>query len=92
MMNCGKNVATFCERNTRMCSVDGRTKNPVVLEQYKGAFDNYISDCNQFPPYGFFDINDEQRFLGGQNVHNLIIIALIFVVAMKVGALKKIVK
>ncbi len=34
------------------------------------------------------DIKNPDTFLGGQNVHNLIIIALLVVVAMKVGALK----
>ena len=35
------------------------------------------------------DIQNPDTFLGGQNVHNLIIIALLVVIAMKVGALKK---
>ena len=35
------------------------------------------------------DIKNPDTFLGGQNVHNLIIIALLVVIAMKVGALKK---
>ena len=34
------------------------------------------------------DIKNPNTFLGGQNVHNLIIIALLVVIAMKVGALK----
>jgi|TARA_R100001163_G_C4984768_1_gene139576 hypothetical protein len=34
------------------------------------------------------DIKNPDTFLGGQNVHNLIIIALLVVIAMKVGALK----
>ncbi len=33
---------------------------------------------------GFFDIKNQDSFLGGQNVHNLIIIGLLAYVVMKV--------
>jgi hypothetical protein len=33
---------------------------------------------------GFLDIKDQNTFLGGQNVHNLIIIGLLVFVVMKV--------
>jgi len=32
---------------------------------------------------GFFDINDPNTFLGGQNVHNLIIIGLLVFIIIK---------
>jgi hypothetical protein len=33
---------------------------------------------------GFFNLKDQNAFLGGQNVHNLIIIGLLVFVAYKV--------
>lgn len=33
--------------------------------------------------YGFFDIADSNTFLGGQNVHNLIIIGLLTYIIIK---------
>ena len=32
---------------------------------------------------GFFDINDPDTFLGGQNVHNLIIIGLLVFIVIR---------
>ena len=32
---------------------------------------------------GFFDLNDPNTFLGGQNVHNLIIIGLLVFIIVK---------
>ena len=32
---------------------------------------------------GFFDINDPDTFLGGQNVHNLVIIGLLMYIVIR---------
>ncbi len=99
MIECKDAMSLFCTDNPEKCGANEMGQNGVLAE-YLAEYKDYRFGCvdiqtanenNKEKMDGILDIKND-NFLGGLNVHHVIIITLLLFIAYKVGALKGLAK